>query len=76
MDFKGHYIFNVLLDDESDLVVLTVGGFGSNADRESFADDLHYTLSAKKLELYTQKTEDIKDFLEFLDFKPKNATIH
>ena len=53
-----------------------MGGFGSNADRESFADDLHYTLSARKLELYTQKTEDIKDFLEFLDFKPKNATIH
>ena len=76
MDFKGHYIFNVLLDDESDLVVLTVGGFETTADREAFADDLHYTLSEKKLELYTQKTEDIKDFLELLDFKPKTATLH
>ena len=76
MEIKGNYIFNVLLDDESDLVVLTIGGFKSPVDRESFEDDLHYTLSNKNLELYSQKTEDIGDFLELLELEPKTATLH
>ena len=51
MEMKDNYIFNVLLDDDLDIVVLTVGGFKSMADREAFADDLHYTLAKKKIEL-------------------------
>ncbi len=76
MEMKDNYIFNVLLDDDLDIVVLTVGGFKSMADREAFADDLHYTLAKKKIELYSQNTGDIDNFLGLLGFKPKNVTIH
>ncbi len=76
MEMKDNYIFNVLLDDDLDIVVLTVGGFKSMADREAFADDLHYTLAKKKIELYSQNTGGLDDFLSILNFLPKNVTIH
>lgn len=73
---KDDYIFNILIDDEMDIVMLTVGGFKSKFDRESFANDLNFTLTHKKMELYSKKSVGFDEFLGILNYRPKNVTIH
>ena len=42
------YIFNVFIDDDSDTVIMTVGGFTSENDKENFADNLYDVLKNKR----------------------------
>ena len=54
----SEYLFNILIDDESDLVMLTVGGFVSDIERQEFADLLDNTIRNKKLILFKEKLTD------------------
>jgi len=46
------YEFKIYEDEDDDIVILTVKGFKNGTERAEFADDLHYTLSEKNLELF------------------------
>ena len=46
---RNDYLFNILVDDDADLVIMTVGGFVSDIERQEFADLLDNTLRNKKL---------------------------
>ena len=50
---KSDYSFNILIDDENDLVILSVGGFISDIERQEFADLLDNTIRFKNLILFT-----------------------
>lgn len=55
---NSDYAFNILIDDESDLVILSVGGFVSDIERQEFADLLDNTIRNKKLILFRKKLSD------------------
>ena len=46
------YLFNILVDDDADLVILSVGGVVSDIERQEFADLLDNTIRNKKLILF------------------------
>ena len=55
---SNDYLFNILIDDDSDLVILSVGGFVSDIERQEFADLLDNTIRNKKLILFRKKLSD------------------
>jgi hypothetical protein len=55
---SGDYAFNILIDDENDLVILSVGGFVSDIERQEFADLLDNTIRNKNLILFKEKLTD------------------
>lgn len=66
------YIFNVFIDEESDLVIMTVGGFVSEDNREDFADNLYDILQNKKLSFHDLNLEKSKIYRSL----HTNTTIH
>jgi len=66
------YIFNVFIDDDSDTVIMTVGGFTSENDKENFADNLYDVLKNKTLSLHDLDLERIKTYRSL----HYNSTIH
>ncbi len=66
------YIFNVFIDEESDLVIMTVGGFVSEDNREDFADNLYDILQNKKLSFHDLNLESSKIYRSL----HTNTTIH
>lgn len=66
------YIFNVFIDEESDLVVMTVGGFVSEDNRENFADSLFDILQNRKLSLHDLNLDNSK----FYRSLHENKTLH
>ena len=66
------YIFNVFIDEESDLVIMTVGGFVSEDNREDFADNLYDILQNKKLSFHDLNLDTKKIYRSL----HKNTTIH
>ena len=55
---KSDYAFNILIDDENDLVILSVGGFISDIERQEFADLLDNTIRFKNLILFKENLTD------------------
>ena len=55
---KSDYAFNILIDDENDLVILSVGGFISDIERQEFADLLDNTIRFKNLILFKENLND------------------
>ena len=66
------YIINVFIDEESDLVIMTVGGFVSEDNREDFADNLYDILQNKKLSFHDLNLESCKIYRSL----HTNTTIH
>jgi len=64
------YLFNILVDDDADLVILSVGGFVSDIERQEFADLLDNTLRNKKLILFRKNLSDK------ITVQNKSKTIH
>lgn len=64
------YLFNILVDDDADLVILSVGGFVSDIERQEFADLLDNTLRNKKLILFRKSLSDK------ITVQNKSKTIH
>ena len=64
------YLFNILVDDDADLVILSVGGFVSDIERQEFADLLDNTLRNKKLILFRKSLSDK------ITVQSKSKTIH
>ena len=64
---RNDYLFNILVDDDADLVILSVGGFVSDIERQEFADLLDNTLRNKKLiskRLILGRLESSEEFKE------------
>ena len=64
------YLFNILVDDDADLVILSVGGFVSDIERQEFADLLDNTIRIKKLILFRKSLSDK------ITVQNKSKTIH
>ena len=64
------YLFNILVDDDADLVILSVGGFVSDIERQEFADLLDNTIRNKKLILFRKRLSDK------ITVQNKSKTIH
>ena len=64
------YLFNILVDDDADLVILSVGGFVSDIERQEFADLLDNTNRNKKLILFRKSLSDK------ITVQNKSKTIH
>jgi len=64
------YLFNILVDDDADLVILSVGGFVSDIERQEFADLLDNTIRNKKLILFRKSLSDK------ITVQNKSKTIH
>ena len=67
---RNDYLFNILVDDDADLVILSVGGFVSDIERQEFADLLDNTLRNKKLILFRKSLSDK------ITVQNKSKTIH
>ena len=67
---RNVYLFNILVDDDADLVILSVGGFVSDIERQEFADLLDNTLRNKKLILFRKNLSDK------ITVQNKSKTIH
>ena len=67
---RNDYLFNILVDDDADLVIMTVGGFVSDIERQEFADLLDNTLRNKKLILFRKNLSDK------ITVQNKSKTIH
>ena len=67
---RNDYLFNILADDDADLVILSVGGFVSDIERQEFADLLDNTLRNKKLILFRKSLSDK------ITVQNKSKTIH
>ena len=67
---RNDYLFNILVDDDADLVILSVGGFVSDIERQEFADLLDNTLRNKKLILFR------KSLYDKITVQNKSKTIH
>ena len=67
---RNDYLFNILVDDDSDLVILSVGGFVSDIERQEFADLLDNTIRNKKLILFRKSLSDK------ITVQNKSKTIH
>lgn len=67
---RNDYLFNILVDDDADLVIMTVGGFVSDIERQEFADLLDNTLRNKKLILFRKSLSDK------ITVQNKSKTIH
>tara|TARA_B100002019_G_scaffold293386_1_gene320641 strand:+ start:399 stop:611 length:213 start_codon:yes stop_codon:yes gene_type:complete len=67
---RNDYLFNILVDDDADLVILSVGGFVSDIERQEFADLLDNTLRNKKLILFRKNLSDK------ITVQNKSKTIH
>ena len=64
------YLFNILVDDDADLVILSVGVFVSDIERQEFADLLDNTIRNKKLILFRKSLSDK------ITVQSKSKTIH
>ena len=64
------YLFNILVDDDADLVILSVGGVVSDIERQEFADLLDNTIRNKKLILFRKSLSDK------ITVQNKSKTIH
>tara|TARA_B100000214_G_scaffold196719_1_gene142364 strand:+ start:2051 stop:2263 length:213 start_codon:yes stop_codon:yes gene_type:complete len=67
---RNDYLFNILVDDDADLVILSVGGFVSDIERQEFADLLDNTIRNKKLILFRKSLSDK------ITVQNKSKTIH
>ena len=67
---RNDYLFNILVDDDADLVIMTVGGFVSDIERQEFADLLDNTIRNKKLILFRKSLSDK------ITVQNKSKTIH
>ena len=67
---RNDYLFNILVDDDADLVILSVGGFVSDIERQDFSDLLDNTLRNKKLILFRKSLSDK------ISVQNKSKTIH
>ena len=67
---RNDYLFNILVDDDADLVILSVGGFVSDIERQEFADLLDNTNRNKKLILFRKSLSDK------ITVQNKSKTIH
>jgi len=70
------YEFKIYEDEDDDIVILTVKGFKNGTERAEFADDLHYTLSEKNLELFSLKEGSYEKLFASNEIDPTKKILH